>query len=118
VRATNENTGQALPRIAPVRVGATLQWKEGPWGARLGMDHYAAQNRVPNGDRSTAAYTFWNANATYRMTAGVASLLWFVRLENIGNQLAYSASSVLTQTAPNRVPLPGRGVRVGLQASF
>ena len=82
------------------------------------MDHYSAQSRVPAGDRTTAAYTFWNANATYRMAAGPTSLLWFMRLENIGNQLAYSVSSVLTQTAPNRVPLPGRGVRVGLQASF
>ena len=118
VRATNETTGQALPRIAPVRVGVALQWRQGPWGARLGMDHYSAQSRVPAGDRTTAAYTFWNANATYRMAAGPTSLLWFVRLENIGNQLAYSVSSVLTQTAPNRVPLPGRGVRVGLQASF
>lgn len=118
VRATNETTGQALPRIAPLRLGAALQWKEGPWGARVGMDHYSAQSRVPTGDRSTTAYTFWNANATYRMTVGPTSLLWFVRLENIGNQLAYSASSVLTQTAPNRVPLPGRGMRVGLQASY
>ena len=121
VRATNLSTGQALPRIAPVRVGAALVWGQGNaqgWGARLGVDHYAAQNRVPTGDRTTGGYTFFNASATYGMRAGPTHLLWFARLDNASNQLAYSASSVLTQTVPGKVPLPGRGLKVGLQASF
>ena len=122
VRAVNQTTGQALPRIAPARLGATLVWAQGTrllgWGARLGVDHYAAQNRVPTGDRTTAGYTFFNASATYGMKAGATNLLWFARLENATNQLAYSASSVLTQTVPGKVPLPGRGFKVGVQATF
>ncbi len=122
VRATNISTGQALPRIAPARVGATLIWGQGTgaqgFGARLGVDVFSAQNRVPTGDRTTGGYTFVNACATYAMKAGASNLVWFARLDNASNQLAYSASSVLTQTAPNRVPLPGRGLKVGVQATF
>ena len=118
VRATNQDNGQALPRIAPWRVGSTLLWGRGPWGANLGFDHSGAQSRVPATDRATAAYTLWNLAGTYRMRAGAASLLWFARLDNLTNQLAYSASSVLTTTAFPKAPMPGRSLKVGMQASF
>ncbi len=118
VRATNQDSGQALPRIAPWRIGSTLLWGRGPWGTNLGFDHSGAQQRVPVTDRATAAYTLWNLGGTYRTRAGAASLLWFARLDNITNQLAYSASSVLTTTAFPKAPLPGRSLKVGLQASF
>jgi iron complex outermembrane receptor protein len=118
VRADNITTGQALPRIAPMRAGATLVWGQGAWGARFGLDHAAAQTRVPAGQLETAGYTLWNASMSYRTRAGASNLLWFARLDNIGNALAYSASSILTQTAPGKVPLPGRSLKLGLQASF
>jgi iron complex outermembrane recepter protein len=118
VRAENTTTGQPLPRIAPMRLGATLIWSEGPWGARLGVDRFSAQDAVPTGQLATSGYALWNAAATYRTRSGRSSLLWYARLENMGNTLAYSASSILTQTAPGRAPLPGQNLKVGLQASF
>ena len=118
VRATNSRTGQALPRIAPARLGATLLWAQGPWNAQLGASHVAAQNEVLAGQRGTEAYTLWHSALTYRMKTGPASLLWFARLDNMGDTLAYSATSMLTQTAPGKAPLPGRSMKVGLQASF
>jgi iron complex outermembrane receptor protein len=118
VRATSLDSGQALPRIAPWRVGSSLVWGSGPWGANLGFDHSGAQHRVPVTDRSTEAYTLWNLAGSYRTRAGAASLLWFARLDNLTNQLAYSATSVLTTTAFPKAPLPGRSVKLGLQASF
>jgi len=118
VRAKNLNNGQPLPRIAPVRLGASLLWANGPWDSRIGFDHAMAQNRVAVGQRATSAYTLWNLAATYRMKAGAASLLWYVRLDNLTNQLAYSATSILTSTAFPKAPLPGRSLKVGLQASF
>jgi iron complex outermembrane recepter protein len=36
----------------------------------------------------------------------------------LGDALAYPASSILTQTAPGKAPLPGRSVRLGLQITF
>ncbi len=119
VRATNLNNGLPLPRIAPWRVGSSLLWASGPWGASLGFDHMAAQKRVPAAPVGvTKAYTLWNSAATYRVKAGPTTLLWYARLDNITDKLAYSASSVLTSTAFPKAPLPGRSLKVGLQVSF
>jgi iron complex outermembrane receptor protein len=118
VRADDRSNNQPLPRIAPARVGATLAYAVGAWSARLGADVYARQTRVPAGQRETAGYTLWNAALSYKQKAGPSTLLWYARLDNITDRLAYSASSILTQTAPGRVPLPGRSVRVGVEAAF
>lgn len=122
VRAVNSDTGAPLPRIAPVRVGATLTWTQGPWTARLGFDHAAAQDRVAAGDTPTAAYTLWNAAIGWRQrvgnSTGGASVLWYARLDNITDRLAYSATSILTSTASGRSPLAGRSVKVGARVDF
>ncbi len=118
VRATNRDSGQPLPRIAPLRVGAALVYASGPWAARFGATRAARQDRVPAGTLPTDGYTLVNASLSYRAKAGPTSLLWFARLDNLGDRTAYSASSILTQTAPGKAPLPGRGVKLGLQASF
>lgn len=118
VRATNRASGQPLPRIAPVRAGAALVYASGPWSARLGATRAAQQNRVPAGELPTDGYTLVNAALSYRAKIGPSSLLWFARLDNLADRTAYSASSILTQTAPGKAPLPGRGLKLGLQAAF
>lgn len=119
VKATNLTTGQPLSRIPPLRLGATLRYTSGPLGANVGFDYSAVQKSVPVGDQAAAANTRFNAGVNYRVKTGPASLLWYARLDNITNKLAYSATSVLTTTAfPNAPPLPGRSLKVGLQASF
>ena len=118
VRAKNLSSGQPLPRIAPYRIGATLKHTSGPLGASIGFDHSGAQNRVPAGDQATAAYTLWNAAVSYAVKTRRANLLWYARLDNLTNRLAYSATSVLTTTVFPNAPLPGRSLKVGLQASF
>ena len=102
-----------------MRLGATLKYASGPFGANVGFDYAAAQTRIPVGDVAAAANTRLNAGVNYRMKTGAANLLWYARLDNITNRLAYSATSVLTTTAfPNAPPLPGRSLKVGFQASF
>ena len=119
VKAVNLNTGLPLSRIAPLRLGATLKYASGPFGASFGFDQSAAQTRLPAGDRGAGANTRFNAALNYRTKTGPASLLWYARLDNLTNRLAYSSTSVLTTTAfPNAPPLPGRSLKVGLQASF
>jgi iron complex outermembrane receptor protein len=119
VRATNTDTGEPLPRIAPARIGATLAYGNGPWTARVGFDHYAAQHRVPStGDRETDAYTLWSASLNYKMKVQRANLTWYARVDNLTNQLAYSATSILTTTVYPNAPLPGRTLKVGLRATF
>ncbi len=118
VRAVNTATGQNLPRIAPVRVGAALVWAQGPWGLRIGVNHAAAQNQVAAGQPATEAYTLLNLAANYRQKMGSASFFWFARIDNLGDVLAYPATSILTQTAPGKSPLPGRTVKAGLRVNF
>ena len=118
VLADNLSSGEPLPRIAPWRVGLSTVYRWDAWQARLGLDHAGAQRRVPAGQMPTEAYTLWHAGLSYRQTRGADTLLWFAHLDNLGNALAYSASSILTTTVPGRVPLPGRSLKAGLQWLF
>jgi iron complex outermembrane receptor protein len=118
VRAWQTASGEALPRIAPVRLGASLVWTRGSWGARLDTNHVAASNDGPVGQLPGAAYTLVNASVNYRQQMGATTALWFARLDNAGDVLAYSATSILTQTVPGKAPLPGRSVKLGVQLAF
>ena len=118
VQADNTTTGQPLPRIAPVRLGASLAWGQGPWNAKLDAQHTMEQGRVPAGEIRTGSATLFNASVSYHQTWQSANLLWFAKLDNLGDTLAYSASSILTQTAPGKAPLPGRSLKLGVQVKF
>ena len=73
---------------------------------------------MPDGSRSTVAYTLVNASVSYRQKLDATVLNWFARLDNLTDQLAYSASSILTSTAFGKSPLPGRSLKLGVQATF
>jgi len=123
VRADDLTHGQPLPRIAPVRLGADALWTQNGWGARLGFLHAGAQNRMPTYSNvtpvTTASYTTWNAGMNYHIHSGPTHWMWFAKLDNLTNTLAYSSTSILTQSmGSNAPPLAGRSVKVGLQASF
>ena len=118
VRGFNTTSGQNLPRIAPARLGAALVLSKGAWGARFGINHVAAQNDVAPGQPATSAYSMLNASLRYQQKVGGSTLLWFAKVDNLTDVLAYSATSILTQTAPGIAPLPGRSIKLGLQASF
>ncbi len=118
VRAINTTTGEALPRIAPVRVGAALVWTQGFWSARLDASHAKAQTDVPAGQLASNAYTLVNASLSYHQTAGQTNVLWYARADNLGDVLAYPVTSILTQTAPGKAPLPGRSLKLGVQLAF
>jgi len=123
VHAQDLTHHRPLPRIAPMRLGADAVWSRNAWGARLGFMHAAAQNRVPDHGTSpgitTAANTLWNAALNYHTHSGATHWLLFAKLDNITNKLAYSSTSVLTQTMGNNAPpLAGRSLKVGAQVSF
>jgi iron complex outermembrane recepter protein len=120
VRAKDQTHNSYLPLIAPMRVGADAVWSRNAWGARFGFMHAAAQNRVPDGGVSTAGHTLWNAGVNYHAhTYGPTHWLLFAKLDNITNKLAYSSTSVLTQTLDtNAPPIAGRSLKVGAQVSF
>ena len=125
VRADDLTNGRPMPRIAPMRLGADALWSQNAWGARFGFMHAGAQNRMPYYSNvtpvTTAAYTLWNAGLNYHAHSGPTHWMFFAKFDNLTNKLAYSSTSVLTQTLTNRglaPPLAGRSVKLGLQVSF
>jgi len=118
VEATNTATSEPLPRIAPQRVGLDGTVTQKFLKLSLGADRSAAQNRVAANQPITSGYTLWTAGLSYDQKTTEGRALWFAKLRNAGNALAYPATSILTQTAPGRVPLPGRSLQLGVQVSF
>ena len=116
MRAQNEATDQPLPRIPPLRLTGGLNWSLGGWGARAEVVYAAAQNQVPADDPATPSYTIVNLSASYRFSVTGADGLIFLRLNNVGNELAYNATSIATVRP--LAPLPGRGLMAGLRLNF
>jgi iron complex outermembrane recepter protein len=118
VRADNQTNNDPLPRIAPLRLNGSLIWASGGWGARLDVQHTAKQNRFSSDDalKATDGYTLVNAALSYYFANDVVSGTAFLRATNIGNQRAFSASSIDSIRA--LAPLPGRGFKAGVQFSF
>jgi iron complex outermembrane receptor protein len=123
VRASNLDTGEALPRIAPLRWGAALSRQSGPWRVAVGLDKVQAPRLGPS-QVVTSGYTLWNAQLIYRQKVRANDAIWYVKGENLTDKLAYPATSVLTTTAADastgrpKASLPGRNIRLGLQVYF
>ncbi|MDV9032099.1 TonB-dependent receptor [Pseudomonas sp. RAC1] len=113
-RAKNLDTGEPLPRIAPLRVNSGLLWELDRWQARVDVQHAAAQHRKPANETSTDGYTTLGASVGYHFDIGQSQWLAFVRGENLTNQTVRYASSILRDIAP----APGRSVEVGLTTRF
>lgn len=116
MRANNEAVGQPLPRIPPARLTAGVNWNMNAWAARAEVIYAAAQDRVPADDPATASYTLVNLSLSYKLRAAATDGHFFLRLNNVGNELAYNATSIATVRP--LAPLPGRGLMAGLRLKF
>lgn len=115
-RATNTTTDEALPRIAPWRTTLALAASRADWTLRAELRHAGRQNRVPTGDSTTAGYTLLNLAASYRFTLGGQDALWYLKLDNATDRLAYNATAI--ETIRGLSPLPGRALATGLRLDF
>lgn len=117
-RAKNLDSGEPLPRVAPLRLLLALDAAGGPWVARVELDRAARQDRVPSTDRATPGHTLVNLALTRRFAVGGdrGDALWFVKLGNVANTLAYSASTI--RSVRDLSPLPGRSLKTGVRLSF
>ena len=115
-RGINANTGEALPRLSPMRIAVGLDVGLGSWAGRVDVEHSARQDRVPANDTATPAYSIVNLSLTRKFQLGESDALWFVKLGNLGNTLAYNASTV--DTIRSLVPLPGRSLKTGVRFTF
>lgn len=116
VRGDNLNTGEPLARLAPWRLRAGLSAGSGPWQLGARVVHAARQDRVPAADIATPSSTILNLWATWRMPMAAAEALWFVRIDNVTNELAYNASAI--RTVRELSPVGARALTAGVRVSF
>ncbi len=114
VQAKNRDTGQPLPRISPMRLGAGLEYRREQWNSGIDVEYAAKQDRVSANERPTDAYTLVNANLSYRFKTGGANWDAFLRANNLLNQEARKHVSFVKDVAP----MPGRGILVGVRGLF
>lgn len=112
--ARNAETGEPLPRIAPLRASLSADYGYGPFGARAQLTHAWAQHRVPENDLPTDSYTSLGLVLTYKFRMGPTQWLAYVRGDNLTNQEIRYASSVVRDIAPQG----GRSVMVGMRTTF
>ncbi|MDJ0655200.1 MAG: TonB-dependent receptor [Xanthomonadales bacterium] len=107
--------GSNLPRLAPARIGAGLNWDAGNWSASLDVIRYDDQDEVASFEMPTDGYTLVNADLAYTLeTAGGASWEFFARGRNLGDEEARNHTSFLK----DRVLRPGRNLVLGFRTFF
>ncbi|HRF55152.1 MAG TPA: TonB-dependent receptor, partial [Aquimonas sp.] len=104
-----------LPRIAPMRVGADLDWRKNAWRASLSVVNYRAQDDVAAYETPSDGYVLVDANlAWHHDTVGGLGFEWFVDAQNLLDEEARQHTSFLK----DRAPLPGRILGTGIRVFF
>jgi iron complex outermembrane receptor protein len=106
--------GGNLPRMAPMRFGADLNWSLGGWRASVGAVRYAKQDDVAQNEEASPGYTLVDAHLAYRWDRDASSWEVFLDGSNLTDKEARSHTSLLRDYAP----LPGRGLAFGIRAYF
>ena len=113
VQAQDENTGTALPRIAPMRLGAGLNYNLGDFSSSLDILYGFKQSRVAINELPTDGYTLLNATMSYRLKTAL-HLELFAKARNLLDEDIRDHSSFLKEIAP----MGGRSVLIGLRGEF
>ena len=113
VRATNRDNGDALPRIAPLRLGAGMHYQKNSFGARMDVLHAFKQDRTAENELETDSYTNLSAIVTYKLPTRLG-LEVYAKANNLLNQEIREHTSFLKDIAPQGE----RSVILGLRADF
>ena len=116
MRGTDRDRSEPLPRLAPWRARMGLQLGQGAWRLGLDLHHAARQDRVPATDTPTPGSTRADLWARWRQRVAGTDWLWTLQLRNLGDTLAWQATTIATLRG--LVPLPGRSVAASLQIGF
>ena len=115
VHATNEDSGDHLPRIPPLRIGSRLSWTCGNWDSGVELRYAFEQNNTGPEETATDDYVGMNLDVNYRMDLGnsMAAVL-FARAENLLDEEIRHHTSFLKDEAA----LPGRNLTIGARFEF
>ena len=113
VHATNMRTGDYLPRISPLRLGAGLQYQIGSFNARLDALHAFKQNRTADNELVTDGYTDVSALIAYKLPVKL-NIELFAKANNLLNQEIREHASFLKDISP----AGERSLLIGARADF
>lgn len=116
VRGDNRTTGEPLPRLAPLRAMLGLEGKWADWSGKLEWRGAARQTRVAQFDTATPGYGTLRLSVARQLRWGQTDALWYLKLDNLANKLAYNATAV--PTIRDLSPQAGRSASTGLQLRF
>jgi iron complex outermembrane receptor protein len=109
-----DSSSEPLPRITPFRYGISLNYESEHWLASIEGWRVDAQNRVAEFETPTPGYTFFNASVGYKFQWGRTYNYVFARGTNLLDAEGRDHLSFLKEV----LPLPGRGVVLGLRTTF
>ncbi len=115
VWAENRDTGEALPRIPPLRFGGSLVYEHEAFATQIDVLRAQSQHRVAQNELPTDGYTLLSLSFTYAIdTVGPFTPLLFLRMSNLADETARESTSFLKDIAP----LPGRSFSGGVRVTF
>jgi len=115
VWAQDRDNGEPLPRIPPLRFGASVIFEHNAFGTQLSVLRAQSQHRVSENELPTDGYTMVNLGFSYVFDAiGPVTPLLFLRLSNLADETARNSASFLKDIAP----LPGRSISGGLRVAL
>ena len=115
VWAADRATGEALPRIPPLRMKWGINYSDPTLvDARLEVQRVFSQERTQAEETTTSGYTLLNLTLSKDIPLEKVTLTAFIRGSNLLNEKARDATSFIKDVAP----LPGANVTSGIQVRF
>ncbi|MGI9221483.1 MAG: TonB-dependent receptor [Woeseiaceae bacterium] len=112
VRGEDRNTGDNLPRIPPLRLGAGLHYVINSIEASIDATWHDEQTRNAPNELPTDSYVLVGADVSYALDQ--AGVFLFAKATNLTDEDARQHASPLKDT----VPLPGRSLHLGVRWDF
>lgn len=103
-----------VPRIPPARLGTSLDAEHGAWRGTVDLTYVFEQNNTAEIEEDTDDFTMLNAGLSRAISVADTDVQLYVRGENLLDEDARRHSSFNT----DRVVLPGRGIRFGLNFDY
>ena len=103
-----------IPRTPPGRLGARLDADWQAWHGMVEVYRVGRQDRTARFESETGGYNMVNLGAHYTARIGGVPAQFYARVNNLGNQLAFSHTSFIKEAAP----LAGRNVTAGVRFLF
>jgi iron complex outermembrane receptor protein len=114
VHAQDTRNHEPVPRIPPFCGSAELNYRWDRFTANVEGQYAAHQNRISEFELATDSYFLVNASARYKLPVTGFELDMYVKGMNLTNEEARLHTSFLKDIAP----LQGRGIVMGLKATF